>query len=309
MRRSVVSVMFLLSVVTVFCLAGCGGGGGGAASSEGSGVLKSVGWYFENDAPDYSNNGVTCVLNIGLFYDETVATSDIASFTVTAPNGVYWNIVAPNLQFGTNSSGKPIISGRLNYGDNTQTFPLAGTWTAQIKLQSGATSALQLNLHEPGSSSSATHAYLYTKEDWTPSTNSDQYVAALARFPSQGYTVHYLSINGGSITTSGLSAVRSNFLAGEPKAYNFYCWLYDANKTYLGYTNTAYSTRDHSNSNLITTTGELSIVPASTAFSSGTVDLSRVKYLRFLYNDGAQFAPGSYSNLDNRSISALVPVN
>jgi hypothetical protein len=146
-------------------------------------------------------------------------------------------------------------------------------------------------------------------EDWAPLTNASQYIAALSRFPPQGYTVQYSSANGGSITTVGLSATRTSFLAAEPNAYNLICWLYDANKGYLGRTNPEYSTLDHSGTNLITANGELSIIPASTTSSAGNVDLSKVKYIRFVCFDGAQYAPSSYSTMDYRSISSLVVVN
>jgi hypothetical protein len=244
-----------------------------------------------------------------LYYSESITSDEIDSFSVTAPTGSKWTLASSNSQFGTSSTGKPYIGKTLLYSDNPQAFPLAGIWTAEIKLKDGKTLSFQKTLHEPGSTDDATHQYLYTKEDWAPSTNPSQYIAALNRFPSQGYTVQYSADDGGRITTTGFSAVRSSFLAAEPRAYNMYCWLYDADNTYLGVTNPEYSFFDHSGSNLISADGELSIVPASTTSSTGNVDLSKVKYIRFLYTDGAQYAPSSYSNGDYRSISSLVTVN
>ena len=302
MRKSVLNALLLVVVVALVGLAGCGGGDAPAAPNA---SLKSVSWYYENSAPDNSNNGATCFLTPSLYYSDTLATTDIDSFTVTSQSGWRWNVTTPN--FGT-YNGKPYLGGRLYYGANPQTMPLAGTWTVELKLKNGATSSAQLTLHEPGSSLAATHPYIYSKEDVTP-IDMSQYVAALARFPSGGYTVHYSPANGGSITTSGLAAVRASYLAGEPNAYNLTCWLYDANNIYLGRSSTAYSTVDHSNTNLITAEGELSIVPALTASTTGIIPLENVKYLRFVYSDGAQFVPSTYGSFDNRSISALVAVN
>jgi hypothetical protein len=241
-----------------------------------------------------------------VYYSDSIALGDIESFSMTAANGWVWTIPAQNFQAGTSSNGKSYVGAGMYYVENPNAFPLAGIWTAKIQLKNGQTSSFQLNLHEPGSTVAATHQFLYTAEDWASSPNQSQYVAALARFPSQGYTVQYSSANGGSITTTGLAAVRTSFLATEPRAYNMFCWLFDANKVYLGNTTRAYSTQDHSSTNLITGAGELSITPAATTSSTGAVDLSLVKYIRFVYIDGAQYAPSSYSNLDERSITALV---
>jgi hypothetical protein len=268
-----------------------------------------MGWYFDNAALDYYNNGSTCSLRIALYYSESIARDDIDSFSVTAPIGCQWTVVSSSSQLGTSSTGKPYIAKTLTYSMNPQAFPLAGIWTAEIKLKDGKTSSFQRTLHEPGSTDDATHTYLYTKEDWTPSTVPSQYIAALGRFPSQGYTIQYSADYGGSITTTGFSAVRANFLAAEPRAYNMYCWLYDVNKTYLGYTNPEYSMIDHSSTNLITADGEISIVSVATTSSTGNVDLSKVKYIRFVITDGAQYVPSSYSGMDYQSISSLVVVN
>ncbi|MGD0822557.1 MAG: hypothetical protein ABSA71_17630 [Desulfomonilia bacterium] len=306
------------ALVTLFILCllvGCGGGGGGTTatntSTESASSITGMGWYFENSALDYYNNGSTCTLKVFLYYSESITTDDIESVSVTAPNGSRWSIALSNSPFGTSSTGKPYIIGSLLYSDNPNAFPLAGIWTVEITLKEGKTLSFQRTLHEPGSTDDATHQYLYTKEDWAPSTNPSQYIAALSRFPSQGYTVQYSADDGGSITTTGFSAVRSSFLAAEPRAYNMYCWLYDANYTYLGRTNPEYSTLDHSSTNLITADGEIFIVPASTISSAGSgyVDLSKVKYIRFVNTDGAQYAPSSYSSIDYRSISSLVALN
>jgi hypothetical protein len=304
------------TVVTLFILCllvGCGGGGNASSQnpSESASLITSIGWHFENSSPDYFNNGSTCHLIVTLYYIDSIATDDIVNYSMTAPTGSKWTVVPTNSDLGTSSTGKPYIRGSLLYTENPYTFPLAGIWTAEIKLKDGKTSSFQRTLHEPASTNDATHNYLYTKEDWAPSTDPSQYIAALSRFPSQGYTVQYSADDGGSITTTGFSEVRSSFLATEPRAYNMYCWLYDTNKTYLGVTNNEYSIIDHSGTNLITANGELSIIPASTILSagSGNVDLSKVKYIRIVNTDGAQYAPSSYSNIDYRSISSLIAVN
>lgn len=308
MKCSVINVVMGLFIAAMVVLAGCGG-----SSSESNGTASSlitnVGWLYDNAAPDYFDSSATCLLSVKVYYSDSIAAADIDSFNVTSPNGWKWTITASSNRFGTSSSGNPYISGNLYYGANPYTMPLAGTWDFQLKLKNGQTSSLQRTLHEPGSSTDATHQYLYTEEDWTPSTNPSQYTTALGRFPSQGYTLQYSATNGGKITTSRLSAVRTNFLAREPRAYNMVCWLYDANKGYLGYTTTEFSSLDHSSTNLITSNGELLIVPASTQSSNGQIDLSTVKYLRFVYLDGRQYESSSYSNSDYRSISSLVAVN
>jgi hypothetical protein len=292
-------------------LTGCGGGGstGSASSGTANSLITNVGWLYENAAPDYSNNGPTCFLSVKIYYNNSVASDDIDSFSVTSPNGWHWTITSSNSQLGTSSNGKPYIGGNIVYGANPNSMPLAGTWIFQLKLKNGQISSVQKTLHEPGSSTDASHQYLYTEEAWAPSINASQYIAALGRFPAQGYTPVYSAVNGGSIVTTGLSAVRTSFLASEPHAYNMVCWLYDANKAYLGYTITEFSPLDHSRTNLITAAGEISIVPASTVSSTGQVDLTAVKYLRFVYLDGAQYEPTSYSNADYRSISSLIAVN
>jgi hypothetical protein len=311
MRINGIIVVMLLFVVAVFGLAGCGGGSSSTTSAETkASLLTSAVWYFDNSAPDFLNNGSTCLLNVQLYYSESIASDEIDSFSITAPNGWHWTIASPNIPFNNSSNGKPIIGASMSYGENPHLFPLAGNWTAMIKLKTGETSSIQRSLNEPGNSSEATHLYLYTKEDWAPpSTNSSQYIAALGRFPSQGYTVQYTSTDGGSITTTGFSATMSSFLAAEPNAYNLSCWLYDANKNYLGYTNPEYSTLDHSRTNLVTALGELSITPAATISSAGIIDLKTVRYIRIVYLDGAQYAPSSYSNMGYRSISELIAVH
>jgi hypothetical protein len=312
MKCNVINLVVGLLIVALLGLTGCGGGGSAASPAStgtANNLITSVGWLYENAAPDYSNNGQTCLFNAALYYSESIAATDIDSLIVSAPNGWEWTIPSTNSQFGTSSTGKPYISGQFSFGDNPHAFPLAGTWYFMLRLKNGQISTVQRILHEPGSSASATHQYLYTGEDWAPSTNSSQYIAALGRFPSQGYTLHYSAGDGGTITTTGLPAAMSSYLAAEPRAYNMVCWLYDANKSYLGYSTTEFSPQDHSRTSLITANGELLIVPASTLSSTGQIDLSTVKYLRFVFLDGAQYAPLSYSNADYRSISALVPVN
>lgn len=312
MKCNVINLVVGLLIVALLGLTGCGGGGSAASPAStgtANNLITSVGWLYENAAPDYSNNGQTCLFNVALYYSESIAATDIDSLIVSAPNGWEWTIPSTNSQFGTSSTGKPYISGQFSFGDNPHAFPLAGTWYFMLRLKNGQISTVQRILHEPGSSTSATHQYLYTGEDWAPSTNSSQYVASLDRFPSQGYTLHYAAGDGGTITTTGLSAAMSSYLAAEPRAYNMVCWLYDANKSYLGYSTTEFSPQDHSRTSLITDDGELLIVPTSTLSSTGQIDLSTVKYLRFVFLDGAQYAPASYSNADYRSLSSLVPVN
>lgn len=307
--KNVLKVLMGLLFLAVLALSGCGGSGTTtSAAPPADSLITMVGWYFDNLAPDYTNNAETCVLNVIVYYSNSVAVGDIESFSMTSPTGWVWTVPAQNFQTGT-SSGRTYVRAGIYYGANPNAFPLAGVWTAKITLKNGQTSSKQLTLHEPGSTVDATHQYLYTKEDWAPSTNQSQYVAALARFPSQGYSVQYSAANGGSLRTTGLAAVRTNFLSTEPRAYNMFCWLYDANKSYLGYTTRAYSTLDHSSTNLITSDGELSITPAATISSTGTVDLSLVKYIRIVYVDGAQYVPSSYSNQDSRSVSPLVAVD
>jgi len=311
MKRNACYVIMGVFILAILCFSGCGGGGETSNNTKGTtaNILKGVGWGYYNSAIDYMNNGATCLLAAKLYYAESIATSDIDSFSVTAPNGWHWTVTSPNISFNTTGSGKPYIGACMSYGDNPQAFPLAGLWTFEIKQKTGETSLLQESFHEPGSAVDATHFFLYTKEDWTPSTDPAQYVAALSRFPSQGYTVQYSTAGVGSITTTGLSGVNATFLGYEPNAYNFNCWLYDDSKGYLGYTISEYSSLDHSRTNLITANGELSIEPVSVYFSNGPTDLSKVKYIRFVYYDGLQFVPGSYSNWDQSSISSLIPVN
>lgn len=308
MRKNVINIVMGLFVITLFSLAGCGGGGT-AATTASTGLITHVGWIFDNAPSDYANNGATCFLDVKVYYSESITANDIETFSLTAPNGWPWTISVSNATFGTSSTGEPYICTSIYYGENPYAFPLAGSWTVKINLKDGRTSSFLFTFHEPGSSTAATHPYLYTKEDWAPPSNSSQYVAALSRFPSQGYTVQYSSADGGRITTIGLSATTTSYRAAERNTYNLTCWLYDANKVYLGRTNLEYSTLDHSSTNLITSSGELSILPASTTSSTGNVDLSKVKYIRFVYTDGAQYAPSSYSNVDYRSISSLVAVN
>jgi hypothetical protein len=306
MNRNLAGLLAVLLACVFFSLAGCGNGGSDATTDTAD--LTSMGWYFENTPADYSSSGA-CSLSVFLYYNALLAQDQIDSFIVTAPNGTYWKVPASANRFGTSSSGKPYLSGRLVISGTSQQFPLAGTWVAQLILKNGNQSKLLRTLHEPGNSAVATHSYLFSKEDWTPVTDASQYISLLDRFPAQGYSAKYSASNGGSITTTGFAAVRSSFLAAEPRAYNMYCWLYDANKVYLGYTNRAYSSLDHSSTGLISADGELSILAGSTIAASGLVDLSQAKYLRFVVLDGLQFTPTSYSGFDYRSISALVPVN
>jgi hypothetical protein len=306
MKCNVINVVVGLFLSLCLFITGCGGG---SSSGTLNTFITKVGWLYENAAPDYFNNGPTCFLSVKVYYSESIAAADIDSLGVTAPNGWQWSIQSTNSQLGVTSSGTPYIGGDIAYGANPYTMPLAGTWVFQLKLKNGQISTVQKTLHEPGSTVDATHQYVYTAEDLTPSSDTSQYIAALGRFPAQGYTPVYSAANGGSIVTTGLSAVRTSFLASEPHAYNMACWLYDANKAYLGYTITEFSQLDHSRTNLITATGELSIVSTSTVSSTGQVDLTAVKYLRFVYLDGAQYEPTSYSNADYRSISSLIAVN
>lgn len=306
MKCNVINVVIGIFMLV---LTGCGGGGSAASSvstETANSLITSVGWLYDNVAPDYSNNGPTCFLNVKVYYNESITAVDIDSFGVTAPNGWQWTIPASNSQSGTSSSGKPYIGGNIYYGADPHMMPLAGTWVFQLKLKNGQISSVQKTFHEPGSAADATHQYVYVEEDWTPSSNSSQYIAALGRFPEQGYTLQYSAANGGLITTTGLAAARTSFLAAQPHAYNMVCWLYDVNKTNLGYTITEFSPQDHSRTNLIAANGELSIVPASTVSPNGQLDLAAVKYLRFVHFDGAQYEPSSYSNADYRSISSLV---
>jgi hypothetical protein len=238
-----------------------------------------------NKPTDYSSSGATCDLRPFVYYSTTLTTDDIDTFTLTAANGQHWTATTSK-QFGTGTNNSQYISGDFYIGSNPATFPLAGTWTVQLKLKNGHTSTFQKTFHEPGSSAEATHTYVYSPEDYTP-TDSTLFVPALRRFPSGGYTISYSSADN-TILSTGLAAVRSG--------------------TYLGHTNREYTTVDHTSSGLIAN-GELSIIPAETNASTGYVDLSRVKYIRFVYVDGAQYAPTSYASYDYLAISPFIPVN
>lgn len=315
MRRDAMKPLLVLLVFVVLGLTGCGSGGGEATpvlatTQPTADSIKKVGWYIENSDPDlFNDDAKTCSLVLMVYYDETIAAEKIDRLIVNSPIEWHWTVPASPEQFGTSGSGKPFIGARLSLGANPQTHPLGGSWSAQLTLKDGTVSYFAFALHEPGSKADATHQYLYTKEDWMPSADQSQYVAALGRLPSLGYTTQYSAADGGRITTTGLFAVRTSFLAAEPAAYNMFCWLYDADKAYLGHSTSEYSAADHSKTDLIAADGELSITTASTVFTTGTVDLSKVKYIRFVYIDGAQYAPSSYSTFDYRSISSLITVN
>lgn len=305
-KNNILKLLASSAAILILGLSGCGGGGGSdVAPAEIPGLVTAVGWYYVNKPPDYSSSGATCDLRPFVYYSTTLTTDDIDTFTLIAANGQHWTATTSK-QFGTGSNNSQYISGEFHYGSSPATFPLAGTWTVQLKLKDGHTSTFQKTFHEPGSSAESTHSYVYSPEDYTP-TDSSLFVPALRRFPSGGYSISYSSADN-KILSTGLAAVRSGYLAAEPRAFNMSCWLYDTDKTYLGYTNYEYTTVDHSSSGLIAN-GELSIVPAETFASTGNVDLLRVKYIRFVYADGAQYAPTSYASYDYRAISPLIPVN
>ncbi|QWV95287.1 hypothetical protein KP004_08980 [Geomonas oryzisoli] len=299
--KLVVRLMMVLLFACTVTLYGCGGGGGDEESIDG--LLRGVGWLYDNAPADLSSHDIG--LGVWLYYDQTLATSDIQGFTVTAPDGGHWTVTATSNLFGTTRNG-PYVTGRLVNSNTPSRLPLAGTWTFTLRLKNGTISSIQKKFHEPGSSADATHPYVYVKEDWTPNSNTSQYVAALGRFSAYNYALQY-SAGVGSITSTGLANIRSMYFNAEPTAYNMYCWLYDANRVYLGYTITEYSASDHSSTGLVTPGGELAISAAATTGASGPVDLSLVKYIRFVYVDGAQFSPGY--GYDYRSVSYLVPVN
>jgi len=316
MKCRTISVVMGFVMVALFVLSGCGGGGSEAIfipSGTANSHITSIKWTYYNAAPDLSNEGYTCFMSVEVYYNESIAAADIESIGVKAPNGWRWTIPATANQLGVNSSGKPFVGGNIvgniDYGETIYKMPLAGTWFFQLKLKNGQISTVERVLNEPGSTAAATHKYVYTKEDWTPSTNASQYIAALGRFPAQGYTLHYTAANGGLLTTKGLSAVRNSFLAAEPHAFNMAIWLFDANKAYLGCTITEFSPQDHSRTNLIDGNGELMIMPASTVSSTGQVDLSAVRYISFVFIDGAQYGPNSNLKADYRSVSSLVAVS
>jgi hypothetical protein len=303
----------LVTLFILHLLVGCGGGGGSSsttAQDESANLITGFGWYFENSAPDFYNNGSTCNLGVLVYYGDSITKDDIDSLTVTAPNGVKWLIQSSNINFATTNTGKQYASRKLRYTINPSSFPLAGNWVAEITLKDGKTSSFNQTFHEPGSRDAATHQYLYTKEDWEPSTNTAEYVTALYRFPSQGFAVQYSPDDGGKITTTGFSVVMSSYLASESREFNMYIWLYDSSNTYLGVTTPEYSFIDHSSTSLINE-GEISITPASTTSSSntGNVDLSKVKYIRIVNTDGEQYVPSKYSGFDYRSITSLITVN
>ncbi|HTP64404.1 MAG TPA: hypothetical protein VMJ66_03355 [Geobacteraceae bacterium] len=307
MRRVLKIAMMVLFFLIMFGLASCGSGGHTAAPAvTTTSLISHVGWYIDDIEPTLTNNGETCCLNIMVFYSRSIAATDIGVISLLSPNGRLWTIPASDFHSGTGSTGDPYLRVGVYNGSNPYSLPLAGTWTVGIVLNSGIIATYQLTLHEPGSKDAATHQYVYSKEDWTPATDTSNYVAALGQFPSAGYTVQY---SGGNITTTGLSAVMTNYLATEPAAFNMYCFLYDVNQNLLGHTNMEYSTIDHTETGLLDSGGELSIQQVNTTSSSGgEVDLSQVKNIRIVFVDGGQYAPSSYSDFDYRSISSPIAV-
>lgn len=293
-------LMMVCVVVSQLFLSGCGGGSDDPAPK----LITFVGWVYDNAPADLSSYSMG--LSVRIYFTPLVLGSDIDSFIVTAADGTQWTV--PVSTSYPSTTGQPYVTARLVSSRSTSVLPLAGSWSFALKLKNGTTSAsYRLKFHEPGSSVDATHPYVYAKEDWTPSINPSQYVAALGRFPTFGYSLQYSSAGGGAITSTGLPAVRSAFFAAEPTAYNMYCWLYDANNTYLGYTKSELTTQDGAISGLVTPSGELSITSAFKTGSDEPVDLALVKSIRFVYVDGAQFGAGALH--DYRSISYLVPVN
>lgn len=294
-------------VLAVLVLNGCGGGEDSAPADPKA--LKSVGWYYQNLPPDFFNDGVNCLLSISIYLADTVSFADVHSFEVRAPNGIWWDLPAAERRSYVGNSGSTVVPLLLSVTDTPQAFPLAGVWTVTVRLKNGTASTLQSTFHDPGTKTPATYPYLYTPEDWSPGSNMYQYVAALRRFPSTGYTLRYDAANG-RITSTGFAATYTAYQAAEPKAYNMFCWLFDQDLNYLGFTTPAYSITDHSSLELIAQDGELSILPGSTVAvnDGGRVDLATVKYARIVVRDGAQFAPESYASFDNQSVSTLVPV-
>ena len=113
------NVINLVIGIFMLVLTGCGGGGPAASSvssETANSLITSVGWIYDNVAPDYSNSGQTCFLNVKVYYSESIAAADIDSLSVTAPNGWQWTISAPNSHLGTSSSGKPYIGSSIYYG-------------------------------------------------------------------------------------------------------------------------------------------------------------------------------------------------
>lgn len=293
-------LMFMMCLlVPMLALSGCGGD----TSDSSSNVVTGLNWTFENIAPDVYDDGMTCGLRVYV-YCSGIAASDIDSFTIIAPDGYYWQIPASEAQFGT-SGGKNYLGALLGYDENLRTIQLAGTWTAQVKLKNGKVSTYQRKLREPGMSSDATHKYVYAAEDWTPPLyNYWDYTPLLRRIPTGAFTVAYSSVNGGRISTTGFAAVRTAYLSTETKFYNMYCWLYDVNQNYMGMSVTQYSPLDHTSTGLVVN-GEIGITASLVTTS---MDLSRVKYMRVVCVDGAQFQPTSYSSFDSRSMSTLLSV-
>lgn len=313
----------IVVILSVLCLsAGCGGGGGGSSrhaetnsntdadtSTESTGSITGLEWFFINAEPDYF--GPTCLLSVTLHYSASITSDQIESFTFTAPTGDEWTIPSYEyVLFGSDNNENNFAMMYLAFS-NPDAFPLAGIWTVKINLKDGSALSFQESFHEPGSCADATHKYLYTKEDWAPVEDVSQYIPALGRFPSQGYAVHYSSESSGNISTQGFSGVLEGYQNAEPRAFNMYCDLFDADLNYIGITVMRYSILDHSSTNLITSEGELSIVPESTLSFTGAgyVDLSTVKYIRIVNTDGAQYTPSSYATFDYCSISSLIEVN
>lgn len=294
-------------VFAFLILQACGGGGDSAPAE--ANALRAIGWVYENLSPDLLNDGSTCCLSVYFHLTDTVSSTDVDRLRITAPDGLRWSIPASDLQPRISSKGE-FFQVLLSNSNNRHSLPLAGTWTMTATLKDGRASTLQKTFHDPGTSSQATYQYVHTAEDWTPTNDPWRYAPVPRRFPSTDYSVNYFTAQG-KITTTGFAAARAAHLATEPAVYNMNCWLYDQNDNYLGYTIAAFSLEDHTATGLLAEDGELSIVSASTSSdgSGAPVDLSRVRYIRIVEVDGAQFVPQSYGGYDHLAVSARVPVD
>jgi hypothetical protein len=81
MKCNAINVVMGILIIALLVLAGCGGGGS-AASSGSNSFITSVGWFYNNAAPDYSNNDQTCFLNVNVYYSESISAVDIDSIGV-----------------------------------------------------------------------------------------------------------------------------------------------------------------------------------------------------------------------------------
>ena len=298
--KTALTVLLVLMLVTA-----CGSTSTPTPTPKKQVSIEGLGWVIRNNDPSRSSVGATAFLSTSVkFADTGLEAGDFERVRVTSPTGVIWtDDEAAEFEEWFDSEEDFFYIGNLYSSDmDGASYVELGNYTVEVTLKNGNSAKETLFVPAPGSLDTDGYDFAYT-ENYSGAANPPSNFVALP----QRAIIESAALN------LGTSRLDVSFSAEGEGVYSGWLSLYDAEGTYIGYSD---SFRDYQTGALTSgLTGTLFTDGAMNTFSAtaegleffDAASLADVASVSVVLTDGEQYvgAEGSY---DVTSITAKVDV-